>query len=66
MITALKYDPLHEKLWVGTPSSTFICLDLRASGASEYLSVQGQPWITDYQVLRNKRFILTNSTDGAG
>lgn len=48
MITALKYDPLHEKLWVGTPSSTFYCLDLRASGASEFLSVQGLPWMTDY------------------
>lgn len=65
MITCLKYDPLYEKLWVGTPSSTFHCLDLKASGASEYLSVQGLPWVTDYHVLRNKRFILTNSSDGS-
>jgi hypothetical protein len=64
MITYLKYDPLYEKLWVGTPSSTIQCLDLKASGASDYLSIQGLPWITDYHVLRNKRFILTNSTDG--
>ena len=61
IITYLKYDPLHEKLWVGTPSSTFHCLDLKASGATDYISVQGLPWITDYHVLRNKRFILTNS-----
>ena len=28
------------------------------------MEVKGLPWITDFHILKNKRYILTNSTEG--
>jgi len=75
MITCLKYDDRHGKLWYGTPQSGLDCLQLAVDSASPHMYIKGKtnlahslkkglPWITDYHVLRNKMYILTNQVDG--
>lgn len=59
MITCLRYDSLNDKLWYGTPQSTLHCLDLKTK--QSHLDIPGLPWLTDYSILRNKRYVLTNS-----
>lgn len=74
MITCIEYDGVNGKLWYGTPQSTINCLELNQSNASPYLDISGKifsslnflfkkglPWISEYHILRSKRFVLTNS-----
>ena len=42
MITCLKYDEKHGKLWYGTPHSDIGCLQLAANNALPYMSIEGK------------------------
>ncbi|CDW87994.1 UNKNOWN [Stylonychia lemnae] len=76
MITCLKYDDINSSLWFGTPDSSFSCIKIDHNHIDntinrqevKYLSnnkkyKKGLPWITEYHILKNKRYILTNTSE---
>lgn len=42
MITSLQYDAQNEKLWYGTPQSSFGCLDMKDKRGTKHLEVTGK------------------------
>ena len=65
-VNCLSHDPTNKKLWFATSNdSSLKYIDLAKNradvGIADY-ELEGLPWMTEYHLMKNKRYVITNNT----